>query len=488
VTDAAAGRHNGAVATGDRMTMLDASFLWFERPGVPVHLGAAATFEGAPLMDARGNLRIDDLRARVEAGLDAMPRLRRRLVSVPLGLDRPRWVDDTDFDIADHVEVVALEAPADDAALRRLAERLHGEPLPRDRPLWHLCFVTGLTGGRIGVIERVHHALVDGVSGVDAIAILLDLERDAAPPAHDHWEPEPAPPPAALAADALWDRGVDSFRLLRGVTDAARRPGETVRSASAFASGLASVVRDGIVAPPSSLNTTIGAGRRFAWVRARLEDAAPVGHRVDGTVNDVVLAAVAGGLRNLLLERGEPVPHDLTLKVLVPVSVRRADEHGTLGNRVGSVFAALPVGIGDPERRIAEIAATTRSLKQSHEASTTERLLRAADALPPLLGRGAVRAIERQRIINLIVTNVPGPQVPLYALGARMLEAYPVVPLGANLSVGVAILSYDGALNIGFTADATQCPDVDTFAAGTDRALVQLGVSSNLVAADTAER
>lgn len=486
MTGTAPARDGGTVVTGERMTALDTSFLWFERPGIPVHLGAAATFEGAPLLDSRGRLRIDEVRARVEAGLDAMPRLRRRLVSVPLGLDRPRWVDDPEFDVADHVEVVDLPGPADDAALRHLAERLHGETLPRDRPLWHVCFVTGLTGGRVGVVERVHHALVDGVGGVDAMAILLDLERDAAPPRHHRWEPAPPPTPAALAADALWDRGASPFRLLRLVGDAARRPLDTVRTASVLGSGLASLVHDGVMAPASSLNTTIGAGRRFAWVTARFDEAAAAGHAVGGTVNDVVLAAVAGGLRMLLLARGEPVPHDLTLKVMVPVSVRRSGERGALGNRVGSVFAPLPVGIGNPGRRLAEVAATTRSLKAGHEAAATEMLLRAADALPPAAGRTIVRAIDRQRMINLVVTNVPGPPVPLYALGARLLEAYPVVPLGANLSVGVAILSYDGALNLGFTADAARCPDVETFAAGTELALGQLGVSSRLVAAEDA--
>ncbi|HEX6239198.1 MAG TPA: wax ester/triacylglycerol synthase family O-acyltransferase [Acidimicrobiales bacterium] len=481
------GQHDGLVETGDRMTTLDASFLWFERPGVPVHLGAVATFEGAPLKDPAGRLRIDDLRARVEAGLAALPKLRRRLVSVPFGLDRPRWVDDTGFDVARHVEALEIPPPGDDSALRHLAERLHGEPLPRDRPLWHLCFVTGLTGGRIGLIERVHHSLVDGVSGVDAVAILLDVEPDAPTPPGDRWQPAPTPPPAALAADALFDRGIDAVRALRRTAATAIRPAEMVRSASVVASGLASVVRDGLVAPPSSLNSSIGAGRRFAWVHSRFRDAADVGHSVGGTVNDVVLSAVAGGLRYLLLGRGELVPHDLTMKVLVPVSVRREEERGTLGNRVGSVFAALPVGIGDPARRLARVTATTRSLKAGNEAASTEMLLRAADAVPPGIGRAIVRAIDRQPFINLIVTNVPGPQFPLYALGARLLDAYPIVPLGANLSVGVAILSYDGALNIGFTADTTQCRDVETFAEGTARSLGQVGVESRVVAADAAE-
>lgn len=462
--------------TGDRMTTLDAAFLWFERPGVPLQLGGVAIFEGAPLCDAQGRLRLDELRRRAEGRLDVLPRLRRRLVDVPLGLDRPRWVDDTEFDITRHVDAVELPAPGDETALREMAEQLHMQPLDRDRPLWHLRFVTGLTGGRVAVIERIHHSLVDGVSGVDAMAILLDLVPDTPLEPPERWEPRPTPWPFELAADALRDRWLDLGRVARLAAGAVLRPADLLRSASAVASGLASIVRQGVQAPSTPFTTPPGPDRRFAWIRAPFRAANETGKQVGGTVNDVVLSAVAGGLRDLLLERGEALWHDLAPKALVPVSVRSEEQRGTLGNRLGSLFAPLPVGIGDPERRLAQIVATTRALKEGTQAATTQLVLRAADALPPSLGRVVVRAIEHQPLINLVVTNVPGPPVPLYALGARMLVAYPIVPLGANLSLNVAALSYDGQLAIGITADPARLPDLDTFTAGLARGFEQLGV------------
>ena len=462
----------------DRLTALDASFVWLERPDVPIHIGAVATFEAGPLLDERGRLRLDELRARIEARIGALPRLRQRLVPVPLDVDRPRWVDDPDFDIARHVSEVRAPPPGDDAALRHLAEQLHSEMLPRDRPLWDLRLVTGLTGGRVGLVERVHHALVDGVSGVDVATLLLDLEPDAPPDAGPPpWAPEPLPGAPELLSEGIGDRLADAAGAARGLLRLAQHPSEVVRGARTVASALISMVEDGL-APRSALDTPPAGPRRLAWVRTRLDDAGAAGRAVGGSVNDVVLSAVAGGLRALLLERGEPLPADLVLKALVPVSLRGIDQHGTLGNRVGAMYAPLPVGIGDPEARLAEVAATMRRLKSRAEADTTALVLGAADLLPPAAARLVARAVEHQRLVNLVVTNVPGPPVPLYAAGARMLEAIPFVPLGANLSLGVAVLSYDGALTLSLTADGLAVPDVDTFADGIVRSLGQLGVAA----------
>ena len=457
--------------TTDRLTALDASFLWLEHPGAPIHVGAVATFEAAPLLDARGRLRLADIRGRVAARLDPLPRLRRRLAEVPFELGRPCWVDDPDFDVARHVRADALPPPGDEATLRRVAGDLQSQVLPRDRPLWDLVFLTGLDGGRVGLVERVHHALVDGVSGVDLATILLDLEPDAPASRPAPWSPGPPPDGPALVATSLAELAEAPGRAAQALAGAARHPAGVVRGIRTVAGGLGSALVDGALAPTSSLNGALEGGRRLAWVRAEVEDLRTAGRAAGATLNDVVLAAVAGGLRWLLLGRGEPLPADAELKVLVPVSLRRADEHGRLGNRVGAVFVPLPVGIGDPRRRLDAVAAATRRRKSRPEAEATALVLGAADALPPVAARWLSGAVTHQRLVNLVVTNVPGPPVPLYAAGARLLEAFPVVPLGANLTVGVAVLSYDGALTITLTADDRACPDVDELAAGIERSL-----------------
>jgi WS/DGAT/MGAT family acyltransferase len=465
--------------TVDRLTALDASFVWFERPGVPIHVGAVATFEAAPLLDGSGRLRLAELREHIAGRLDALPRLRRRLASVPFDLDRPRWVDDPDFDIAHHVGEVRLPSPGDDAALRRVAGDLQGQMLPRDRPLWDLHFVTGLSGDRVGLVERIHHALVDGVSGVELATLLLDLDPDApAPPPPPRWSPAPPPDPLSLFAAGLRDRLADPVRAAGALAGLALHPARAAQAAGTVARGLGTMVDQGLLAPRTSLNAPLAGGRTLAWVRARLDDVRAAGRAVEASVNDVVLTAVAGGLRWLFLERGERLPPDLVLKVLVPVSLHGADEHGTLGNRVSAVYAPLPVGIGDPQARLAAVAASMRRLKAQPEADSMGLVLDAANGVPAGVARLIARAVDHQRFVNLVVTNVPGPPVPLFACGARMLEAFPVVPLDANMTVGVAVLSYDGTLTISLTADDLMCPDVDVFAAGIERSLAQLGVAA----------
>jgi diacylglycerol O-acyltransferase / wax synthase len=465
--------------TVDRLTALDASFVWFERPGVPIHVGAVATFEAGPLLDGSGKLRLAEVREHIAARLDPLPRLRRRLAHVPFDLDRPRWVDDPDFDITHHVGEVRVPPPGDDAALRRVAGDLQGKMLPRDRPLWDLRFVTGLSGGRVGLVQRIHHALVDGVSGVELATLLLDLEPDAPPPPlPPPWSPAPPPDPLTLFAAGLRDRLTDPVRAARAVAGLAFHPTRAVRAAGMVAQGARAMVDEGLLAPRTSLNAPLAGARRLAWVRARLDEVRAAGRGAEASVNDVVLTTVAGGLRWLFLERGERLPPDLTLKALVPVSLHGAGEHGTLGNGVSSIYAPLPVGIGDPQARLAAVARSMRKLKSRPESDSMGLVLDAANVLPAGAARLIARAVEHQRLVNLVVTNVPGPPVPLYAGGARMLEAFPVVPLDANMTVGVAVLSYDGALAISLTADDLACPDVDVFAAGIERSLAQLGVAA----------
>lgn len=464
----------------DRLTALDAAFLHIEREGLPIHVASVATFEAGPLLDDGGHLRLDELRAQVGARLDALPRLRRRVAWPPLGVARPCWVDDPDFDVANHVDTVELPRAAGPDALRHYAEQLVAERLAADQPLWQMRFVTGLGGGRVGLIERVHHALVDGVSGVDVATVLLDLSPAVEPLTPSRWEPAPPPRSVSLLVDGLRSQVTAPMRVLRAATGALVHPVRLVRHGTEAATALGTVVLDGVVAPLSPLNVPVGGERRLAWISTRLDEVKEAGRIHRATANDVALAAVAHGLRALLLERGEVISTDDVLKVLVPVSLRDEDHRGTLGNRVGALLLRLPIGIGDPIDRLQAIARTTERLKQRREATTTELLFAAADLLPPPLVGTLARMTEGQRLVNVIVTNVPGPSIPLYCRGARMLEAFPVIPLGGNLSVGVAILSYDGALNVSLTADPAQVPDLEILRKGVEDGFAAVGAGSLL--------
>lgn len=453
----------------DRLTALDAAFLFIERPGLPIHIASVGTLEAGPLLHADGTLRLDEIRAQVVTRLDDLPRFRRRIAWPRIPGVRPRWVDDAGFDVTEHVDAIDLPA-ADTDALRHYAEHLIAEPLPDDRPRWQLRFVTGLTDDRIGLIERVHHALADGVSGVDVTTVLFDLTREPVESHPSTWAPLPRTSPVTdLLVDAL-----APVRTLSGTVPALAHPAAVVRRAAAVARSAATVVADGVLAPRSGLNQPVGPTRHLSWIRADLDEVKEAGHRRGGTTNDVVLAAVAHGLRTLLLGRGETVMPGDVLKVLVPVSRRRDQQHGALGNRLGALFVPLPIGIGDPQVRLDAVIRTSAERKERDEMSTTELLLSAADLLPTDVVARLARLTDHQPFVNLVITNVPGPPVPIYCRGARLLEAFPVVPLGGNLTIGVAVLSYDGALNLGVTADAEHVPDLDVLTSGIEAGLAAL--------------
>ena len=458
----------------DRLGAIDETYLAIETAAAPLHVASIGIFEAAGLCDERGRLRLAAIRDRLEARLDLLPRLRQRVATVPLGVARPVWIDDEDFDIAQHVDTVALGHPHDEAALLALAEDLVMQRLPRDRPLWHLRFVTGLEGDRVALIERAHHAMVDGVSGVDVSVALLDSRPDAPTPRPEPWVPQPAPTAGSLLSDGIADAWRAPVSAVAAVAGSLRHPGSVVHDLTEAARGLATVRRDGVRAPHCSLNVPIGSKRRLDLVRQRFEPVHAVARSAGATVNDVVLTAVASGLRELFLERGELLPSDREVKVLVPVSVRTAEQSMALGNRVGALLANVPVGIGDPNERLHAIAATTKALKSSAEAATADRLLHAADLVPLPLARLLQHRLANQPLVNLVVTNIPGPPFPLYALGSRMLEAFPVVPLGLNMSLEVAVLSYDGALNLCVTSDRHACPDAGVFAGGMDKGFTEL--------------
>jgi WS/DGAT/MGAT family acyltransferase len=458
----------------DRLGAVDETYLTVEGPGTPMQVGSIGIFEAAGLCDRRGRLRLAEVRERIAARLGLLPRLRQRLAEVPFGVNRPVWVDDEAFDIAHHVDAVPLGPPYDEAALLRLAEQIAVEPLDRTRPLWHLRFVTGLDGDRVALIERAHHALIDGVSGVDVSLVLLDTTPDAPAGSFERWTPRRAPTPGELFVGGVADRWTAPFELAARATRALFHPVTFTRGAADVANALAALRRDGVRAPECSLNRALGSTRELIVVREQLEAVRKAGAPAGATVNDVVLAAVGGGLRDLFLARGESLPPDRTVKVLIPVSLRTGSQSAALGNRVGGLLLSLPIGIGDPGERLRGVIAATRALKASREATTADLLLQAANLLPPSVAHVVQRGVNRQPLVNLVVTNVPGPDFPLYALGSRMLEAFPVVPLGAQMTLEVAVLSYDGALNLCVTADRTACADAEVFAGGLRRGFESL--------------
>ena len=309
----------------DRLAAIDESYLVAESPATPLHVASLGVFEPGQMCDADGTLRLDEIRRRIAGRLDLLPRMRQRIADVPFGIHRPVWVDDVDFDIVNHVDAVPLGTPNDEAALLRLTERLIMEPLDRAHPLWHLRFVTGLEGGRVALIERAHHAMIDGVSGIDVSMTLLDTMPDAPEEHPPAWTPRAMPTPGHLLGDGLLDLVSGPFDATARAAGAARHPAGLAANASRLAAALRAMRGEGIRAPQCSLNGPIGATRELHLIRERLADVHAAGAAHSATVNDVVLAAVTSGLRDLFLERGEVLKSDRTVTVLIPVSVRDRD-------------------------------------------------------------------------------------------------------------------------------------------------------------------
>jgi diacylglycerol O-acyltransferase len=466
----------------DRMNPLDAEFLYLENGTTHMHIASCAVFEGpAPAYD--------DLVALFASKLPLVPRYRQRVRFVPMDLGRPVWVDDPHFNLEYHLRHSALPPPGDKADLCRLMGRLMSQELDRARPLWEAWIVEGLAGGRWAVVSKVHHSMVDGVAGVDLVSVVLDRERVPAAAVADDWQPGPDPSGLQLTVDAAVDLVTSPRELLRTVWTTVRAPRRAVQRGLTIASGLRSYGSALRPTPPTSLDGTIGPHRRWTFAGASLADIRTIRHAVGGTVNDVVLAAVTSGFRDLIVARGEDPDH-VALRTLVPVSVRDETGRGVYDNRVSAIFLDLPVHLVDPLERLAAVHEEMDHLKQSHETEAGEALTRLAGAVPSAFTAQATRLVSRlvarvpQRTMNTVTTNVPGPQLPLYAAGREMLEYYPFVPLGPGVRIGVAILSYNGQLRFGITGDYDTAPDIGVLADGIDAAVATL---LRLAGAGTAE-
>jgi diacylglycerol O-acyltransferase len=457
-------------ANNDRLTGLDTSFLHLEDGRSHMHVAAAMLFEGDPPD-------YDELIETIEGRLHLVPRYRQNLAFVPFGQGRPRWVDDPHLNLRYHVRMTALPPPGREDQLRALAGRVFSQPLDRDKPLWELWVVEGVEDGRFAVLSKTHHALVDGISGVDLVTVLFDASPEPAAPADSggkRWLPAPVPSRSQLLAEALIERLTVPGEIVRGARALFRAPRRIAEGARDALVGVGALAWAGRSAPPKTpYNTTIGPHRRFTWVRASLDDVKAVKNGLGGTVNDVMLATVAGALGRHLRRRGVDTA-GLVLRAMVPVSVRTEEQRGALGNRVAAMMAPLDVGCTDPVDCMRKISAAMQELKGGGQAVGAQVLTDLTGFAPPTVMSQAARLFPAQRFFNLVVTNVPGPQFPLYLMGREMLEVYPMVPLAQGQALGVAIMSYNGRINFGLVGDYDELHDLDDLQADFADALADL--------------
>ncbi|CAA9510857.1 MAG: protein of unknown function UPF0089 [uncultured Solirubrobacteraceae bacterium] len=457
----------------DRLSGLDATFLHLEDGGAHMHVGSCMLFEGtAPAYD--------EFARHLERRLSLVPRYRQKLAFVPFGQANPVWVDDPHFNPGYHIRHTALPGAAGLDELQALVGRVLSQRLDRSKPLWEVWLVDGVEDDRFALISKTHHCLVDGVSGVDIATVLFDLEPDP-PPTEEPppWVPRPEPSGAALLAEALLERATAPLDFAREAGGALARPGETVERARTVIGGLTDVARAGLTAPPSPYNVPIGPHRRFAWVEDDLARFKAIKTALGGSINDVVLAAVTGALREHLISRGRNV-EALTLQAMVPMSVRADAERGALGNRVTTMYAPLPVHAETPEERFRLVHEAMDGLKESGQAVGAEVLTRLTGFAPPTVMAQAARLQARQRMFNLTVTNVPGPQFPLFLLGHRLERLFPQVPLGGGAALGIAIMSYDGTINFGLLGDYDAMPDLDDVADHLRAAIDELAAAAGV--------
>jgi WS/DGAT/MGAT family acyltransferase len=446
----------------ERLTALDNSFLLLEHPNAAMHVSSTMVYEAGPLRTPDGGIDVDLVKRGVAASLHRIPRYRQKLQWIPFD-NHPVWVDDDRFNIHYHVRHTSLPRPGDDAQLKQLSARIMAQRLDRTRPLWEMWVVEGLEDDRFAVVSKVHHCMIDGVSGVDLMTVLMSPSPDAEIPEAPPYVPRPAPSGLELVRGELRRRLALPFSVLRGAraflgeAEDVRR--EVLVRARAIAETLGATLRPASATP---LNEEIGPHRRFDWLTVPVAEIKEVRRALGGSLNDVVLAVVAGAVRRFLLHRNVD-PVGLDFRVMAPVSVRAESERGSLGNRVSAWIVPLPLAEADPRGRLRAIAAKTAELKAQRSAVGAEVLTQVADWTPSTLLSLGARNATRLLPFNLVVTNVPGPQIPLYLLGARMTEVYPQVPLADRLALGIALFSYDGRICWGFNGDYDVVPDLARF-------------------------
>ena len=453
----------------DRLSAIDASFLHQEREASHMHVGAIVLLEGpAPSRE--------ELTEHIESRLHLVPRYRQKLSFPRFEMGRPFWVDDPRFNIDYHVRHTALPSPGSLEQLRGLAGRIFSQRLDRSKPLWEIWLAQGLADGRVALISKTHHALVDGVSGVDLATVLFDLAPvpPELPAEEEPWAPAPEPSQAELVAEGVKDLIRAPVRLVGETSRAAQSPGRTLARAREDVEGVGEVAWAGMnPAPDVPLNVPIGPHRRVFWLQSELADFKAAKDGLGGTVNDAFLTVVAGGLGRWLRSRGVRT-EGLELRGLVPVSIRTEDEQHNLGNRIAALRGPLPVYAEDPVERLKIVREAMQGIKESKQALGAEVISGLEDFAPPTLLAMASRLNFSTRLFNLIVTNVPGPQFPLYLLGREMQELVPVAFLPENHALAIAAMSYNGKLDIGMLGDYDAMPDLEELAAGFAESLEEM--------------
>ena len=461
----------------DRLSALDVSFLTNESSTAHMHVGGLMIFEGPPPS-------YDELLEHIHGRLHLVPRFRQKLAFPPAPTGRPFWVDDSAFNLSYHVRHSALPAPGSEEQLRNMASRVFSQRLDRTKPLWELWFVQGLTRKRFALVTKTHHALVDGVSGVDIATVLFDVQPVPEPDQPEHeWVPSPSPSGAQLLAKDAEAVASAPVRFLRRVERAIENPRSTLHQVSEAAEAVGEVGWNfANPAPEVPLNQAIGSHRRFFWVRSDLATFKRIKDTFGGTVNDVVLAVVAGAMRRWLTSRGVRT-EGLELRAQVPVSIRGADEHGKLGNRLAVVRGPVPVYAEDPVRRLALCREEMEGIKHSKQALGAEVISRFNDFAPPTLLAQAARINFSTRLFNLVVTNVPGPQFPLYLIGRELEDVFPVGFLPPNQVLFIAIMSYNGEINFGLLGDYDAMYDLEFVAAAFEDSVAELADAADADAA-----
>jgi WS/DGAT/MGAT family acyltransferase len=447
------------MARGHRLSALDASFLHLEKAGARLHVASVTSFDGPTPP-------YDELRAHVDARLHLVPRFRQRLAEIPFDQGRPVWVDDPHFNLRYHLRHAGLPAPGSQEQLKNLAGRVFALRLDRTKPLWEMLLVDGLADGGFALIAKSHHALVDGISGVDITTILFDTEPDPSPPPAPRraWSARPLPTSAQLLSDALIERATHPREMARSARAFVRAPRDVARNARDSLQSMGALAFAGVApVPPTPLNVKTGPHRRYTWVDAQLSELQGVKDALGGTVNDAVLASVAGALGRFLRHRGVDT-RDLVLRALVPISIRAEADQGALSNEVAPMWVPLPVGIEDPVAQFHAIRTSVAEQHESFRAVGARTLTELAGFASPTILSQAARLQQRQRGFNIVVTNVPGPQVPLYLLGRQLRALYPVLPLASRQALGIAVTSYDGRLGYGLLADYDAVPDLEFLA------------------------
>ncbi len=461
-----------------RMSAEDAWFLYFEKPEAPLHIGSVAIFEG--------DVRFDRLRESIDARMHLIPRYRQRAMVPPFHAAHPTWEDDPRFSIDRHVRAFELPAPGSEQQLLALAGELFAEMLPRDRPLWDIAVIRGLEGGRTAYLSRVHHCLVDGVSGIELLLAVLDLTPNPEPPAPPPkaWQPRELAGPVEAWRDAMFDQWEAGLRAWTDWQETLLDARAQFRRMTELSHALQVAMPLALRQPrPAPWNKPVSGKRRVAWTDMSFTDVRAIRGALGGTVNDVMLTLLGGALGRYLEGHGVKT-EGMRLRLQIPVNVRREDQKGALGNRVSMMLPEIPVGIADPVQRLRDVREETERLKTQGQANAFESLITLAENIPAayhaIAGMGGVP----RGALNLVCTNVPGPLIPLYSVGHRMLAHYPLVPLAGDLGIGVGITSFDKGLYVGIMSDPTIVDDVDVIARFFGEEFERLRAAAGVAASD----